>query len=83
MSFTHDCIDLPPLAWVTLFKKRYSHLFGGYLPSAIRRWGYVIWDAHRLNSGAKQYLSAEIQAMYGSEALYGSIDDPRDGGQDQ
>lgn len=41
------------------------------MPEALRRWGYVMWDENRLNSGAKQYILAEWKAMYKDE-------DPRD-----
>lgn len=71
MRFSHDSVDWPPQAWVILFKNRYSNLFGRYVPDAVRRWGYVFWDASRLGAGAKEYLVAEWDACHGEM-------DPRD-----
>lgn len=75
MLFSHDSIDLPPLAWTILFKNKYSNLFGRYVPDAIRRWGFVMWDAHRLDSGAKEYLLAEWETLYGNTDPRGPVED--------
>ncbi|KAK6850629.1 hypothetical protein PG987_000263 [Apiospora arundinis] len=39
----------PPVAWVLLWKGKYSHLYGDYVPSPLRQWGYVMWDEQRWN----------------------------------
>ncbi len=47
----------PPLAWVILWKGKYSNTVGEYLPESLRRWGYVMWDPARLQrTGAKEAL---------------------------
>lgn len=58
--FRTDTPYLPPLAWVTLWKGEASNLFGPYMPATCRRWGYVMWDAPRLEaSGAMTYMELE------------------------
>lgn len=72
MLLRHDSVDSPPLAWVIIFKNRYINPFDGCVPDAIRRWGYVFWDAGRLDTGgAKDCLVAEWEALH-------EIIDPRD-----
>ncbi|KAG8166732.1 hypothetical protein KVR01_002421 [Diaporthe batatas] len=57
MSFAGDDAGAPPLAWTLLWGGRYSNLFGGYVPDELRRWGYVLWDARRIDvDGARGYL---------------------------
>lgn len=78
MPFEQDDLLSPPLAWVTFWNGRYSNEFGGYIPDALHRWGYVMWDAKRLReSGAMEYIELEWQCKYG---IRGSPedDDPRD-----
>lgn len=49
----------------------YSNLYGYYVEHAIRRWGYVIWDAVRLErTGAEELLERQWKAGWGE-------DDPR------
>lgn len=58
--FGTDTPDLPPLAWVTFWRGEASNLFGRYVPRTFRRWGYVMWDAARLEaSGAMEYMELE------------------------
>lgn len=58
--FDEDTPDLSPLAWVTFWRVEASNLFGAYVPRTFRRWGYVMWDAARLEpSGAMQYMELE------------------------
>lgn len=38
----------PPRAWTLIWGEKYSNLYGDYVPENIRRWGYVMWDAARL-----------------------------------
>ncbi len=55
-----DSPDLPPLAWVTYWRGEESNLFGAYVPRNFRRWGYVLWDAPRLEaSGGLKYMELE------------------------
>ena len=46
----------PPLAWVWMWRGTYSNLFGYYIQDTIRRWGYVIWDAARLERNSAQHV---------------------------
>ncbi|POS70542.1 hypothetical protein DHEL01_v211067 [Diaporthe helianthi] len=57
MPFAGDEAGAPPLAWTLLWGGRYSSLFGESVPVELRRWGYVIWDARRLDvDRTKDYL---------------------------
>jgi len=48
----------PTLAWTTLWRGTYSNRYGDYLDDAIRHWGYIMWDAVRLqDTGGKEILS--------------------------
>ncbi|KAI9769453.1 MAG: hypothetical protein M1839_003667 [Geoglossum umbratile] len=52
----------PPLAWTVIWGGTYSNLFGGYVPHDIHRWGYVMWDALRLErTGAKELLVRQLK----------------------
>ncbi|KAI3394003.1 hypothetical protein diail_3319 [Diaporthe ilicicola] len=78
MLFEQDDLLSPPLAWVTFWNGRYSNQIGDYIPNALHRWGYVMWDAPRLKeSGAMEYVELEWQCKY---VIRGSPeeDDPRD-----
>ncbi|KAE8325413.1 hypothetical protein BDV39DRAFT_206952 [Aspergillus sergii] len=62
----------PPLAWTLMWSGSYSNLYGYYVQDVIRRWGYVMWDATRLDrTGAKELLARQWQADWGDT-------DPRD-----
>ncbi|KAJ9202201.1 hypothetical protein DTO164E3_3130 [Paecilomyces variotii] len=62
----------PPLAWTLIWKGSYSNLYGCYVQDVIRRWGYVMWDASRLErTGAKEVLARQWRADWGDT-------DPRD-----
>jgi hypothetical protein len=65
--FCTDTPYQPPLAWVTLWKGEASNLFGSFVPATWRRWGYVMWDAPRLEtSGAmKWYMEVEDRMARG------------------
>jgi hypothetical protein len=78
MRFEQDDLLSPPLAWVNFWNGRYSNQIGDYIPQALHRWGYVMWDAERLkDSGAMEYIELEWQCKYG---IRGSPeeDDPRE-----
>ncbi|KAK3935654.1 hypothetical protein QBC46DRAFT_396979 [Diplogelasinospora grovesii] len=50
----------PPLAWALMWRGTYSNLYGYYVQDVIRRWGYVMWDAARLeHTGAKKVLARQ------------------------
>ncbi|KAN0075629.1 hypothetical protein V8E54_006899, partial [Elaphomyces granulatus] len=66
----------PPLAWTLIWRGTYSNLYGYCVPDVIRRWGYVMWDAVRLEStGAKEVLAQQWEENRDPE-WHGS--DPRD-----
>ena len=63
LPFKCDRFDLPPLAWVTIWKERYSNRFGAHIPDAMRRWGYVMWDRRRmLKCGGETILESQRKA---------------------
>ncbi|KAH6842373.1 hypothetical protein B0I37DRAFT_381771 [Chaetomium sp. MPI-CAGE-AT-0009] len=65
MPFRTDTPYLPPLAWVTIWRGEASNLFGPYVPRTFRRWGYVMWDAPRLeSSGAMKYMELEDRVRH-------------------
>ncbi|KAF4450361.1 hypothetical protein F53441_6485 [Fusarium austroafricanum] len=77
MPFKGDREDMPPLAWVALWKGTYSNLYGSHMPPNILEWGYVMWDYGRLSrSGAIATLDAEWKASY--TRANGDPEDPRD-----
>ncbi len=45
-----DSAHAPPLAWTTIWGGTYSNLYGHYIPDAMRKWGYIFWDAKTLKS---------------------------------
>ncbi|RAK84011.1 hypothetical protein BO79DRAFT_276332 [Aspergillus costaricaensis CBS 115574] len=68
LPFRGDRVDgvYPPLAWTLLWKGTYSNMLGSYIPDEIQRWGYVMWDAARLErTGAKEVLEREWDLMWG------------------
>ncbi|KAG9236678.1 hypothetical protein BJ875DRAFT_455875 [Amylocarpus encephaloides] len=72
LPFKGDGEPDPPLAWTLIWSGTYSNLYGHYVPDAIRRWGYVMWDAARLGgTGAKEVLARQWNADWGDT-------DPRD-----
>lgn len=62
----------PPLGWTTIWDGTYSNIFGEFTCKAMQRWGYVFWDAVRLErTGAKEVLKRQWYQRHGSY-------DPRD-----
>ena len=58
----------PPLAWTLLWGGTYSNTFFSTIPTSFRRWGYVMWDAARLERcGAKEVLATEWEALWHGE----------------
>jgi hypothetical protein len=86
--FDKDTLNLPPLAWVTFWKGEASNYFGSYVPNTFRRWGFVMWDATRLEaSGVLEYMELEagwiagdpreedyLTGLEDSESETGSVD---------
>lgn len=65
-------LDAPPLAWTTIWNDEYSNLYGRYIPDAMRRWGYVFWDAATLEkAGGIELLRRQWEEGW-------RADDPRD-----
>ncbi|KAI0548091.1 hypothetical protein F4679DRAFT_585849 [Xylaria curta] len=65
LPFQGDCGLRPPLAWTLIWRETYSNLYGALLPEDILRWGYVMWDAARLeNTGAKEVLARQWEAVW-------------------
>ncbi len=52
----------PPLAWTIIWRGTYSNRYGECIPKEMVRWGYVIWDAARLEStGARGLLERLLE----------------------
>ncbi|KAK4034323.1 hypothetical protein C8A01DRAFT_49262 [Parachaetomium inaequale] len=74
MPFLGDGEDGPPLAWVIIWRGTYSNTYGGVIPSSLRGWGYVFWDARRL-AGRGGEMKRELRRAWENE-WHG--EDPRD-----
>lgn len=48
LPFQGDSLGGPPQAWAVIWGESYSNLIGDYIPDEMRRWGYVFWDADRM-----------------------------------
>lgn len=72
--FQGDHEDLPPLAWALMWQGTYSNLLAYYyINDKTRFWGYIMWDAARLErTGAKETLARQLQFHWQGY-------DPRDG----
>lgn len=66
--------DMPPLAWTIIWDGTYSNLYGCYTSDEMRRWGYVFWDAARLESAEGKVMEFLKQQWW--QVWDG--DDPRD-----
>ena len=77
LPFQGDCTEgkaeaLPPLAWTMIWGGTYSNLYGCFIPDAMRRWGYVYWDAETLTrNGGEKVLMQQWELEWEG-------DDPRD-----
>ncbi|KAK3899646.1 hypothetical protein C8A05DRAFT_17951 [Staphylotrichum tortipilum] len=59
MPFIGDREDAPPLAWVILWRGLYSNTYGDSIPAPLRNFGYVLWDAERLErTGGRRRVEA-------------------------
>lgn len=62
----------PPLAWTLIWEGTYSSLVGYFINDKLRKWGYVMWDAARLEkTGAKEVLKRQWESDWLGQ-------DPRD-----
>ena len=62
----------PPLGWTLIWRGTCSNIYGVYVPGDLCRWGYVIWDAARLeDTDTREILLQTFDAQWGG-------DDPRD-----
>jgi hypothetical protein len=65
LPFKGDSELYPPLAWTWMYRVTCNYLYGFFIfhevPDAVRRWGYVMWDAARLEcTGAKEVLTQQL-----------------------
>lgn len=74
LPFEGDKELCPPLAWTTIWRGTYSNRYGGYLDYPIRRWGYIMWDAARLEETG----GVTILAGLWERNQAGGWNDPRD-----
>ncbi|KAF5671877.1 hypothetical protein FDENT_10723 [Fusarium denticulatum] len=79
MRFEGECYYSPPFAWVVFWRELYSNLYGDYIPTSFRPWGYVMWDKDRLvNTDAVAIIDREWKAMCSRVVDGGELGDPRD-----
>ena len=63
--FPGDDENLPPLAWTLIWQGTYSNTFGWCIPSDLRSWGYIMWDAARFERiGAKEVLARQWEERW-------------------
>lgn len=65
LPFQGDAEDLPPLAWTLIWRGTYSSIFGWRISDILRFWGYIMWDAARLEyTGAKELLAQQWEGRW-------------------
>ncbi|RAH78651.1 hypothetical protein BO86DRAFT_381993 [Aspergillus japonicus CBS 114.51] len=64
--------EFPPRAWTLMWHDTYSNLYGEWIPWELRSWGYVFWDAGRMETEAKEVL------LWRWERSFDEDWDPRD-----
>lgn len=65
LPFQGDAEDLPPLAWTLIWRGTYSSIFGWCISDILRFWGYIMWDAARLEyTGAKELLAQQWEGRW-------------------
>ncbi|PNY23215.1 Uncharacterized protein TCAP_06852, partial [Tolypocladium capitatum] len=75
MPFQGDNSSSPPMGWTTLWRETYSNLVGALVPQSLRRFGYVFWDASRMErSGARDLIIKTCDSAWGDDY----DDEPRD-----
>ncbi len=66
----------PPLAWTLIWGGTYSNVFGMYIHNDLRMWGYIMWDAVRLERAS---VTGEFRPWSpGIRAPFPPGSDPRD-----
>lgn len=56
----------PPLAWTVVWGGTYSNMYGWFTSKKLRRWGYVFWDAARIqNTTTETVLREQWEAVGG------------------
>ncbi|KAK3292882.1 uncharacterized protein B0H64DRAFT_403008 [Chaetomium fimeti] len=73
MPFLGDDEEAPPLAWVIIWRGRYSTTYGDVIPPVLQDWGYVFWDVHRLTARRGEMKTELLSAW-----LHKWPEDPRD-----
>lgn len=64
----------PPLAWTLMRHGSYRNSYGYYMLSDIRLWGYVMWDAARIErTRAKDVLAQQWEAEWGDDNSRDSV----------
>jgi hypothetical protein len=72
LPFVGDNLAEPPLVWTLVWDGTYINLYGSYVQDCIRRWGYVMWEATRIEgTGARELLMRQWKEDWGDI-------DPRD-----
>lgn len=52
----------PPLAWAKIWNGTFSNMLGSWIARGIHSWGYIFWDADRLErTCAKKVLSRQLR----------------------
>lgn len=65
LPFQGDTEELLPLSWTLIWKGTYSNLFDGTFKDDLRSWGYIMWDAARLErTGAREVLHRQWKACW-------------------
>lgn len=65
LPFQGNNEELSPLAWTLIWQGTYSNLFGWYLKDDLRSWGYIMWNAARLErTGAKEVLHRQWKVCW-------------------
>ncbi|KAJ0115656.1 hypothetical protein J7T55_010479 [Diaporthe amygdali] len=64
--------DGPPLGWTLIWGGTYINLYGHYIPE-IREWGFVFWDAWRLDAmDGEELLRQQWEECWGEHTFPGS-----------
>lgn len=64
LPFHGDHEEHPPLAWSIIWRGTYSNLFGWYVKDPLRLWGYIMWDATRIEGRAREVLIRQWKARW-------------------
>ena len=57
--------DAPPMAWTMIWSGTYSNSYGWCIPDALRRCGYIFWDAGTLEAaGGREVVEQQWETMW-------------------